>query len=146
MNKRWKFLLVGLAILGSMGYLITTSIQATGMRYTKVEQLGEADLGQYDNHVKVTGKVVEGSIDYDPGAADLVVSMTDETDAEVKVEYDGVKPDALHDGGGLIVEGYYDPDRHVVEAYTLLAKCPSRYDSKIDPSETSKESPYKPSN
>ncbi len=134
MNNRLKFFLVGLLVVGSMGYLIISGIQATGMRYTTVAELHELDLTDYEQHVKVTGKAVPGSIDYDPQDTFLRLRVEDETEETVRVEYDGIRPDALQDGAGVIIEGYYDSDEKVVEAYTLLAKCPSRYESELDAS------------
>lgn len=140
MPKKLRFALIALGIIGAMLYLVYSGIQAKGVPYETIESLHDAS----DNRprvVKVTGKVVEDSINYDPTKPLLKLSVKGpESDRTIRVVYEGVKPDALRPGGHVILNGRYDPSNTTLTANTLLAKCPSRYQSKYDSYSDTKQS------
>jgi cytochrome c-type biogenesis protein CcmE len=76
---------------------------------------------------RINGKVVTGSIERLAGGQDVAFRMSDGTSA-LAVRYHGIVPDTFVDGADVVVEGRFAPDR-VFEAHTLLAKCPSKYES-----------------
>ncbi len=132
MSRNLRFILVGLGILGAICYLVFSGIQAQGVRYARVSELVTSSSASPEN-VKVTGKVQEGTIEYTPEKPLLKFSVTgSDVDGSFQVTYEGVKPDAMRENGHVILEGRYDNKRDHLKAHSLLAKCPSRYESKYE--------------
>ena len=133
MKPRTKFLVGGLVILGTAGYLMASSIQETGQYYLTPGELAtklRADPTFVDNGIKVGARVVPGSIKRDPGGRSLSFLMTDGQQTYA-VAYRGIAPDTFTDGVDVIVEGRMGADG-TFRATTLLAKCASRYENAPD--------------
>lgn len=128
MPRTAKFYLIGVGLAAAIVYLVISAIQATGVPYRQVHELGE-----YENRgevsVKVTGKVKPGTLDYDPHAPTLTFEVQGPEGHSLDVRYRGIKPDAMREEGHVILEGTYRPEQGRLRAHTLLAKCPSRYES-----------------
>lgn len=115
-----------------MLYLVYSGIQAKGVPYESIDSLSQKTGGS-PRTVKLTGKVVEDSIQYEPSKPILRLSVGGpETDRTIRVVYEGIKPDALRENGHVILTGRYEPSESTLVANTLLAKCPSRYKSKYE--------------
>ncbi len=118
-------LIVGIAV----SYLMYQGVSDTGVYYRTITEV-MADNGEFtDRNIRLSGKVVEGSIEYNQ--RDLALSFTlsdleDETKTMAAI-YNGVVPDAFKDGVEVILEGFYIRDKNTFSAVTLLAKCPSKY-------------------
>lgn len=138
--KRLKFVFIGLGILLCIGYLVTSAIQATGVPYKHINELANASADQPTREVKVTGKVVEGELDYDPHAPEIRFKAEGPEGHTIDVYYQGIKPDAMVEGSHVILTGRYHPDEKILKADTLLAKCPSRYKSEY----SDKQRPKRP--
>jgi len=130
--KRMKFVLIALGIVVSIGYLIASAIQATGVPYKHVNELAEVPPTEATMNVKVTGKVKHGSLDYDPHAPRIDFKVAGPDGESIAVTYEGIKPDAMVEGGHVILEGTFQPSDGKLTARTLLAKCPSRYKSEYE--------------
>ncbi|MFB6354934.1 MAG: cytochrome c maturation protein CcmE, partial [bacterium] len=102
MNKKLKFSIIIVGILLSFGYLIFSSIKATGIPYMKIPELKSMNQA---GEVKVTGKVKKGTLDYDPHAPLIKFRAVGPDGKSVKVSYEGLKPDAMKEGGHVILEG-----------------------------------------
>lgn len=140
LSKKIRFLLVGIGIFGAVAYLIFSGIRAEGVEYARVNQLADVS-GEEPKVVKVTGKVQSNTLNYTPETPLLEFSIHgSESDRTIKVHYEGIKPDALREGGHVILEGKYDPSRNELDAHSLLAKCPSRYKSEYESYEEAKQS------
>jgi cytochrome c-type biogenesis protein CcmE len=109
-------ILFGVGLKGSMVYYLTVS--------EFLNREGHEDLGE---NFRVNGNVVAGSIDKTPGQLGASFVMTDGKH-ELKVAYHKETPDTFVDGAEVVVEGRLGGDG-VFEAHTLLAKCPSKYES-----------------
>ena len=132
MSRNLRFVVIGLGILGAIGYLVFSGIRAEGVRYARIDELVQGP-GTSPSTVKVTGTVKEGTLNYTPDKPLLQFSVTGpKTDQAVQVLYEGIKPDALRETGHVILKGRYDPAGNELEAYSLLAKCPSRYKSEYE--------------
>lgn len=130
--KKLRFWVIGLGLVASVLYLVITGIQATGVRYVEVGELGAFADSSRVTGLKTTGKVAGGSLDYDPYKPLITFEVRGpEGRGSVRVRYEGIKPDAMSEGGHVIVEGRYDPRTNTLRAHTLLAKCPSRYKSRF---------------
>jgi len=133
MKARTKFLIGGLIVLGSAGFLMASSIKETGQYYLTPGELAAkvtADPTFRDAGVKVGARVVPGSIKREAGGRALTFAMTDGQQV-YPVAYRGIAPDTFTDGVDVIVEGRLGPDG-TFRATTLLAKCASRYENAPD--------------
>ena len=133
MKARTKFLIGGALVLGSAGWLATSSIKSTGEYYLTPTELAtklSADPSFRDAGVKVGARVVPGSIKRDPGGREYAFEVTDGA-RTVPVVYHGIAPDTFTDGVDVVVEGRMGTDG-TFRATTLLAKCASRYENAPD--------------
>jgi len=127
-RRRTKFLLLGAGIVVVMVFIFAVGVsQPGGLAYymTVSEFLAAPDSA----HVgfRVNGKVVEGSIERLAGGEDVRFELSD-GDASLPVTYHGVIPDTFVDRADVVVEGDLQQDGSF-KAHTLLAKCPSKYES-----------------
>ena len=133
MKPRVKFLVGGLLVLGTAGYLMASSINETAQYYlTPTELFAKvASNPRFVNTgVKVGARVVSGTIVRDPSGRSLDFKMTDGS-REYMVHYKGIAPDTFTDGVDVVVEGRLDSNG-TFQATTLLAKCASRYENAPD--------------
>jgi len=127
-RKRIKFLLLGVGIVASMGFLLVVGMGQPGglAYYLSVSEFVEApDRTQGD--FRINGKVADGTIERLPTGQDVLFAMTDGA-SRLPVSYHGIIPDTFVDGADVVVEGQLRSDG-VFEAHTLLAKCPSKYEA-----------------
>jgi cytochrome c-type biogenesis protein CcmE len=132
-NARSKFLLGGLLVLGTAGYLMASSVSETATYYLTPTELAAkvASNPRFVNTgVKVGARVVDGTIVRDPSGRSLTFQMTDGAQT-YHVEYRGIAPDTFTDGVDVVVEGRLASDG-TFHATTLLAKCASRYENAPD--------------
>ena len=133
MKARTKFLVGGLVIMGSAGYLMASSIEETGQYYLTPTELAAkvaADPSFVDNGVKIGARAVPGTIKRDASGRSLSFVMADLSDSTrtYPVVYRGIAPDTFTDGVEVVVEGRLGADG-TFRATTLLAKCASRYEN-----------------
>ncbi|GBE36729.1 cytochrome c-type biogenesis protein CcmE [bacterium BMS3Bbin07] len=125
-----KTVIAVMLIVAGVGFLIYKGVSETGVYYLTVGEVIAADPGSFnDRGIRVSGKVVEGSTNYNQ--RDLLLTFTvrdlDDDTKTMKVMYTGVVPDAFKPDVEVILEGSYDRARNTFSATTLLAKCPSKY-------------------
>lgn len=133
MNARGKFVIGGALVLVTVGYLMATGIKETGVYYlTPTELAGkiQTDRSIYDVGLKMGAKVVKGTIQRDVASQTISFRVTDGTNS-FPVVYRGLAPDTFTDEADVVVEGRIQRDG-TFRATTLLAKCGSRYEAKID--------------
>lgn len=109
-------ILFGVGLRGSMVYYLTVS--------EYLDRHSHEDLGE---NFRVNGNVVRGTIERAPGGMGARFRMTDGK-TEMPVTYARETPDTFVDGSEVVVEGRMGADG-LFEAHTLLAKCPSKYES-----------------
>jgi len=122
-----KFFLIGAGVVASMALLVVVGTQGSGVGYymTVSEFLVTEDQTRLG--LRVNGKVVHGTIVRQDTGEDVGFEMTD-GDAVLAVDYHGIIPDTFVDGADVVVEGSLENDG-TFAAHTLLAKCPSKYES-----------------
>ncbi|MFQ5672092.1 MAG: cytochrome c maturation protein CcmE [Nitrospinales bacterium] len=137
--KKIKFMVGAALIVGSIGYLISTSISKTSMYFVTVGELASRGMDSFQGEVlKVKGNVVKGSIVRNPKDfldVAFVIADKDAPDGKtgnhkksnLKVQYKGVTPDMFIDDGEVVVEGVIKGG--VFHANTLLTSCPSKYEA-----------------
>ncbi|MBI2859578.1 MAG: cytochrome c maturation protein CcmE [Chloroflexi bacterium] len=122
--KKRKFIIAAMIVLVALVYLGYKGFTASATYYYEVSEfLGQRDL-QSDKKVKVSGKVVEGTIDRQ--VTNLKFTISDGK-ASLPVQYKGTIPDSFKADAEAVVEGKLN-SAGVFEATTLLAKCPSKYE------------------
>jgi cytochrome c-type biogenesis protein CcmE len=129
-KARTKFMIGGLLVLCTSGYLMASSIESTAVYYLTTGELAakvKQDPSFVETGVKVGARVVPGSIRREPGGRSVAFQMTD--GAKVyPVVYRGIIPDTFTDSVDVVVEGRLGRDG-TFQATTLLAKCASRYEN-----------------
>jgi cytochrome c-type biogenesis protein CcmE len=129
-KARTKFMIGGLLVLCTSGYLMASSIESTAVYYLTTGELAakvKQDPSFVETGVKVGARVVPGSIRREPGGRSVAFQMTD--GAKVyPVVYRGIIPDTFTDSVDVVVEGRLGRDG-TFHATTLLAKCASRYEN-----------------
>ena len=124
---RGKFVLIATGVIASMAFLIWVGTQGSGYAYYySVSEYLESDMSQSAGY-RVNGKVIDGTIVRHDGGQDVAFDMTDGI-ATLAVSYQGIVPDTFVDGADVVVEGELATNGIFV-AHTLLAKCPSKYES-----------------
>lgn len=123
-----RLILVTVAVIGCVGWLISSGVKATGMQYMTVTELAQLTAPPHQGGFRLDGKVQAGSIAYDQKAPRLHFQMTDGKQA-IGVVYDGLMPDAFADGREVVVEGSYHHDDKTLHATKLVTKCPSKYEA-----------------
>lgn len=124
-------LIIGISlILGVIGTLVVTSMGKAATLNMTVDEFDEAKVAASVKPVKVSGKLVGDSVEWDPENILLTFELRGEEEGSktVSVRYEGVKPDTLNDGWEAIVEGNLNEDG-VFVATDLLVKCPSKYEA-----------------
>ena len=123
-----RLIIVGLAVVGSVAYLIVSGVKQTGLHYMTVTELATAEKAPQSGGFRLDGKIQAGSIAYDQKAPRLTFQMTDGTEA-ISVVYDGLMPDAFADGREVVVEGTFRHADRTLHATKLVTKCPSKYEA-----------------
>lgn len=127
-KSRLKFVVgggvIGLAII----YLIFTVTQSTAAYYFTVDELFARGAAVHGYQMRVSGKVVGDSIDFNARDLLLRFEVVGESGQRLPVVFNGPKPDQLRQDAEAILEGKYDGNQFT--AQTLLLKCPSRYEEK----------------
>jgi cytochrome c-type biogenesis protein CcmE len=133
MKPRTNFLIGGAVVLGVAGYLMVSSIKATGVYYLTPAELAtkiKVDPTFTNAGVKVGARVVPGSIRRDPGGKEYAFLVTDGSKT-MPVVYRGIAPDTFTDSVDVVVAGRMGTDG-TFQATELLAKCASRYENAPD--------------
>lgn len=133
MKPRSKFIIGGILVLGTAGYLMASSIKDTAVYYLTPGELSAKTVSDptfYDTGVKVGARVVPGTIKREPGGKQVAFAISDGAKT-YNVIYRGITPDTFTDGVDVVVEGRLDR-AGTFHATTLLAKCASRYENAPD--------------
>lgn len=133
MRKQRRFFVGGVALVAVVGYLMVTGMRDSMMYYYTPSELlarTSADASYHDVGVKVGGRVVPGTVTFEPRTLDLRFDVLDIERGEVAfpVHYQGPLPDTFEEGRDVVLEGRLDSSG-VFEATTLLTKCGSRYEA-----------------
>ncbi|MEQ9618849.1 MAG: cytochrome c maturation protein CcmE [Deltaproteobacteria bacterium] len=126
LKGKLKFIIAILVIALGISYLVYGGVKDTMVYYLTVEELQQRVPSVYNERVRVSGTVVPGTINQDTDGA-LEFQITEDGN-NIDVVYGGVVPDIFKDDVEAVVEGVYT-ERNVFEADTLLAKCPTKYES-----------------
>ncbi|MBA2292360.1 MAG: cytochrome c maturation protein CcmE [Gemmatimonadales bacterium] len=132
MKPATKFAIGAAVIVSAVTLLIVEGVRQTGTYFLTPTQLVERvrdDTTFHDVGLKVSAKVVRGSISRDVASRQIDFRISDGT-AEFPVRYVGLVPDTFTDANDIdvVVEGKYGRDG-VFHAVDVIAKCGSRYEA-----------------
>jgi cytochrome c-type biogenesis protein CcmE len=119
-----SFILGGLAILGAVIYLVYANTRADAVYYLTVSELKSCTTCASQS-VRVAGVVQAESIVHDDQKQQISFVIADGGN-RLPVIYSGIVPDIFRPGITVVVEGHYT-GQGPFEAQTLLAKCPSKF-------------------
>ncbi|MGB7292301.1 MAG: cytochrome c maturation protein CcmE [Thermodesulfobacteriota bacterium] len=126
LKGKTKFIVAITVIAVAIAYLVYGGVNDTMIYYLTVQELKDKVPSVYKQKVRVSGKVVPGSIRNEiDGSLEFTIADGEET---LDVKYKGIVPDIFKDDVEAVVEGLYTPD-NVFVASLLLAKCPTKYES-----------------
>jgi len=126
--RRVKFIIGGVVIALAILYLILTAARSTAAYFLTVEELHAKGSAVYGRNLRVSGKVVGDSVDFNSRDLVLRFQIAGESGETLSVVFNGPRPDQLRPEADIIVEGKFDGQEFT--ARTLLLKCPSRYEEK----------------
>ena len=126
-----KFLIAGRLIVGAICYLMFSGINDSMIYYYSVSELMQKESELSGEGIRVSGYVSPGTIRLDQqlSQVEFVVSEKN-SEGSLPVVYQGLIPDTFKDHAEVVVEGSYHSGQKRFHATTLLAKCPSKYESK----------------
>ncbi|GCF08319.1 cytochrome c maturation protein CcmE [Dictyobacter arantiisoli] len=122
----FSFILAGIAILGAIIYLVYANTQASAVYYLTVPELKHC-TDCVARSVRVAGVVQNNSVKHTSQDQSISFTITD-SNQTLPVTYSGVVPDIFRAGVQVVVEGHYTGSG-AFHAQTLLAKCPSKFQS-----------------
>lgn len=125
--RRAPILVLGLIALVGVGAVGFTAFRRSVVYYKTPTEV----LALPGQQVRVSGKVVPGSLEFSTGRGGVDFRLTDGK-TTIPVSYSGVVPDTLKDDAEAVAEGSLGPDGTFV-AKNLLAKCPSKFEGKTGP-------------
>ncbi|HEX6369960.1 MAG TPA: cytochrome c maturation protein CcmE [Longimicrobium sp.] len=133
MKKQSRFMAGALVLVGVVGYLAVTGMKDSMMYYYTPDELAAkvaADPTTRELGAKVGGRVVPGTVKFDPRTLDLRFSVVDIASGRTSfpVHYNGPLPDTFEEGRDVVVEGKLT-EAGTFEATTVLTKCGSRYEA-----------------
>ena len=133
MKKQSRFVAGALVLVGVVGYLAVTGAKDSMMYYYTPDELSSrlaADPSARELGVKMGGRVVPGSVRFDPRTLDLRFTLIDIASGRTTypVRYTGPLPDTFEEGRDVVVEGRLAADG-TFAATTVLTKCGSRYEA-----------------
>ena len=131
--KKVKFTAGFAVIVVSLLALVAYSSEKMSLYYLTVPELEARETEFADTRFKLAGKVVPGSIVHRDGNRTVAFEIRDPSDEDTApntrtIRYSGVLPDTFRDGADVVLEGKMGPNG-VFIAETMLAKCPSKYES-----------------
>ena len=133
MKKQSRFVAGALVLVGVVGYLAVTGMKDSMMYYYTPDELSAkvaADPSVRELGAKMGGRVVPGSVQYDPRTLDLRFTIVDIASGLTTspVHHNGPIPDTFEEGRDVVVEGRLAEDG-TFAATTVLTKCGSRYEA-----------------
>ena len=121
-----KIVICIVILVAAFTALVGLSFRSSMVYYLTVGEFIDHPPSDLDAHFRVNGHVVPGSIVKPSGRLGASFLMTDGT-RTLPVVFGKELPDTFVDNAEVVVEGRMRGESF--EAHTLLAKCPSKYES-----------------
>ncbi len=129
MKRQYKFV-VGIGIIvATVAFLMWTAVDQTKMYLVTVAEYVTAQDSYAGTTVRIAGRVVEDSMQWDANNRKLRFTLADVTkDQSLQVHYQGLLPDMFAEGRDVLVEGPHSGETSF-EAEQVLTACPSKYEA-----------------
>jgi cytochrome c-type biogenesis protein CcmE len=129
-HLKLKYFIGGGILLVVAAYLIYLSFDTSVSYYVTVSEFFDKGTELHDTNVRVAGKVVGSSVEWDAEDIELSFAIT-EGDESMMVVYEGARPSGFKDDVSILVEGKYRSDGKF-HASQLIMSCPSKYESAVE--------------
>lgn len=130
MNKKKKNIAGIIIIVVVLGLLITTSIMNSYKYYYTVDEALEKYSELSSKDIKLAGSVKDGTVKLKEQGRGCVFVLSGEA-SEITIDYTGQVPDTFTAKVPVVVEGEL-LSREDFKAYSLLTKCASKYEEKLN--------------
>jgi len=132
-KKQSRFVAGAVGLVAVVVYLAVTGAKSSMMYYYTPDELAArltTDPSARELGIKMGGRVVPGSVHYDPRTLDLRFTIVDIATGRTTypVMHNGPLPDTFEEGRDVVVEGKLAADGSF-QATTVLTKCGSRYEA-----------------
>jgi cytochrome c-type biogenesis protein CcmE len=138
-GSAWKIVATVVVVTGAVAFMLRASVKEGSEYYKHVDEVIADASHLHGKKLQVHGNVVPGSIEQARGT--LMYRFKIETGsmsrpeprppAVISASYTGLVPDTFKDGAEVVAKGTLTPDDKLdVVADGIMAKCPSKYDSK----------------
>lgn len=133
MKKQSRFMAGAVGLVAVVVYLAVTGAKSSMMYYYTPDELAArltTDPSARELGIKMGGRVVPGSVQYDQRTLDLRFTIVDIASGRTTypVMHNGPLPDTFEEGRDVVVEGKLAADGSF-QATTVLTKCGSRYEA-----------------
>ena len=108
-------------------WLVLSGFNENMQYFTNISDVQAMGDEAYSMGMRVKGFLVPGSLQRSANSLEVKFVIA-EDDHEMNVRFAKELPDTFKDGAEVLVEGKYKPEGYF-EAETLMAKCPSKYES-----------------
>jgi cytochrome c-type biogenesis protein CcmE len=122
-GNRWRTALIVVAVLGAVVALVLRANRGGTVYYYTVTELLAPSASARPNGLRVTGKVVPGTVSQE--GRTLLFRVSDGR-SSLPVRFNGPSPGTFTDSSEVVLEGRLD-SLTVFRATSLLTKCPSKY-------------------
>lgn len=130
-----RFMAGGAIIIVAIIALIANALQMGGNYYLTLDELAAQSDAMMGRGIRVNAAVDKESVVYDSQAITLQFDLVDTVSGERRtVVYNDPMPDLFMKSESVIVEGTL-ANSGTLEAHTILVKCPSKYEEKIEKGE-----------
>lgn len=124
-------IIIGVIVIGGgIGFFMYEAMQSSWSYYYSVDEFSANTSLVADSTFRIAGKVKAGTIDRDIEKILLSFTLAGNK-SEIPVEYKGIVPDNFTEDIEVVVEGRMDV-AGVFQAGTLLTKCESKYEAKVN--------------
>lgn len=128
MREKMKIIIGAGIVLSILSTLILLGMSNSTAFYMTIDEMLDKQNDVMNKPVKVSGKIVEDSVQWDAEQLLLSFELEGDSGSRVLFHYKGVKPDTLNDEWEAIADGQLQSDG-IFMASELLVKCPSKYEA-----------------
>lgn len=130
-----RFMAGSALIIVAIIALIVNGLQMGGNYYLTLDELAAQSDAMTGRGIRVNAAVDKESVVYDAQAITLQFDLVDSVSGERRtVVYNDPMPDLFMKSESVIVEGTL-ANTGTLEAHTILVKCPSKYEEKVEKGE-----------
>lgn len=127
MGSKIKVAVAFATVILVFAWLTITGFNENMQYYMSIEDLKAMQQTSLDKGLRVKGFLVPGSLVKTPNSLE-VTFLIEENGHQLEVHYNKELPDTFKHGSEVLVEGQMT-EAGYFDARTLMAKCPSKYDS-----------------